>query len=113
MLSAPAYSKSLSCKSCHHTVHLTLLAIIGSKYADTGCARTQQALAGPEAPVEGAAAVSSSAPAGGADFIPAKTFAGSKLGYVFQSGTQGTGYDKDGVDRGLPPPPTPAGLAKS
>ena len=55
----------------------------------------------------------SSAPADGADYIPAETFSGSKLGYVFQSGTQGTGYYKDGVDKGLPPPPTPAGLIQS
>ncbi len=54
----------------------------------------------------------SSAPADGADYIPAETFSGSKLGYVFQSGTQGTGYYKDGVDKGLPPPPTPAGLTQ-
>ena len=55
----------------------------------------------------------SSAPADGADYIPAETFSGSKLGYVFQSGTQGTGYYKDGVDKGLPPPPSPAGLMQS
>lgn len=56
---------------------------------------------------------SSSAPADGADYIPAETFSGSKLGYVFQAGTLGTGYYKDGVDRGLPPPPILAGLAIS
>ena len=54
----------------------------------------------------------SSAPADGADFIPSETFTGSKLGYVFQAGSLGTGYYKDGVDKGLPlPPPLPvAGL---
>ena len=72
-----------------------------------------QVLPGPNAPEEGAAAMSSSAPADGADFIPAETFSGSKLGYVFQAGTLGTGYYKDGVDRGLPPPPILAGLAIS
>ena len=68
-----------------------------------------QALPGPEVPGEGTAAAPSSAPADGADFIPAETFSGSRLGYVFQAGTQGTGYYKDGVDKGLPPPPNPAG----
>ena len=50
----------------------------------------------------------SSAPADGADFIPSETFTGSKLGYVFQSGSLGTGYYKDGVDKGMPLPPSPA-----
>ena len=72
-----------------------------------------QALPGSDAPAEGAAVVSSSAPADGADFISAETFSGSKLGYVFQAGTQGTGYYKDGADKGLPPPPAPAGLMQS
>lgn len=51
--------------------------------------------------------VVSSAPADGADFIPSETFTGSKLGYVFQSGSLGTGYYKDGVDKGMPLPPSP------
>ena len=50
----------------------------------------------------------SSAPADGAEFIPGETFSGSKLGYVFQSGSLGTGYYKDGVDKGATPPPSPA-----
>ena len=50
----------------------------------------------------------SSAPADGAEFIPGETFMGSKLGYVFQSGSLGTGYYKDGVDKGIPLPPAPA-----
>ncbi len=56
--------------------------------------------------------MSSSAPADGADFIPAETFSGSKLGYVFQAGSLGTGYYKDGIDKSLPPPPTLAGQTK-
>ena len=53
----------------------------------------------------------SSAPAAGADFIPGETFTGSKLGYVFQAGSLGTGYYKDGLDKGmsLPLPPAQAG----
>lgn len=61
---------------------------------------------------EGAAPMSSSAPADGADFIQAETFSGSKLGYVFQAGSLGTGYYKDGIDKSLPPPPTLAGQTK-
>ena len=54
----------------------------------------------------------SSAPADGAEFIPGDTFTGSKLGYVFQMGSLGTGYYKDGVQKGtsLPPPPAQAGV---
>ena len=50
----------------------------------------------------------SSAPADGAEFIPSETFSGSRLGYVFQLGSLGTGYYKDGVDKGIPLPPSPA-----
>lgn len=64
---------------------------------------------------DSAALRASSAPADGADFIPSETFTGSELGYVFQAGSLGMGYYKDGMDRGLPlpPPPSLAGLTST
>ena len=38
--------------------------------------------------------------AGGADFIPAATFSGAKPGYVFQAGSAGMGYYRDGANTG-------------